>query len=91
MNSILDISDWIGEDYQAAEINFFDLLPWTPNYVASLGEDSILESGSPDPDHTRSLVTVMVYIAEEATAVLCEALSFSVKYRQRTQFLSGTL
>ncbi|RBR22927.1 uncharacterized protein FIESC28_04225 [Fusarium coffeatum] len=78
MDSILDISDWIGEDYEAAEINFFDLIPWTPDYVASLGEDWIVDIGSPDPDHARSLVTIMVYIAEEATAVLCEALSFNV-------------
>ena len=70
MDSILDISDCISEDYQAAEIDFFDLIPWTPNYVASLGEDWILESGSPDPDHARSLVTIMVYIAEETTAVV---------------------
>src|SRR5690242_6591556 len=75
MDSILDISDFIGEDFEAAGINFFEFAPWTPDYLLLLGELWILDSGDPDPDHALTLVTVMVYMADEADAGLCEALS----------------
>ncbi|RFN49507.1 hypothetical protein FIE12Z_6203 [Fusarium flagelliforme] len=45
--------------------------------------------GDPDPDHAQTLVTVMVYIADEADAGLCEALSFNQRYRRRTQSIFG--
>lgn len=89
MDSILDISDFIGEDFEAAGINFFEFAPWTPDYLQLLGELWILDSGDPDPDHALTLVTVMVYMADEADAGLCEALSFNERYRRRTQSTFG--